>query len=230
MTIEFKTFESREEATHTLAGDIEGILERSLELTSTAQFMVSGGSSPLKVYEHLSKASLDWAKVNIILSDERCVKLTSDQSNEKMIRQQLMQDKAAAATFYPLVTDLGKSLAADAISELQEKFAQPFAVSLLGMGEDGHTASLFPDAAELEEAIIGDKFCYELKPTHLKQKRISLSASVLLNSSQIMLLIFGERKKQLFEMASTPGGDALDLPVRVIVQQQAVPVSVYWAP
>ena len=97
------------------------------------------------------------------------------------------------------------------------------------MGEDGHTASLFPDALELEEAIIGDKFYYQLSPDHLKQKRVSLSASALINTQQIILLIFGERKKSIFEMASRPG-DALDLPVRVILQQQQAPVSIYWAP
>lgn len=227
--IEFKTFESREEATYQLATDAEALLARAIELTSDANFMVSGGSSPLKVYQHLSKASIDWSRVNIILSDERCVKISSDQSNAKMIGSNLLQDKAAAASFYPLVTESGKPLSQEEVEELQEKFSEAFSLSLLGMGEDGHIASLFPDAIEIETAITGDEFCYELKPDHLKQKRISLSASVLLNSSHIKLLIFGERKKQLFEIAGTQG-DALDLPVRVLTQQSAVPVTVYWAP
>lgn len=227
--IDFKVFESRDAAAYQLANDIVQVLERSIEHTSSANFMVSGGSSPLKVYEHLSKAGLDWSRVNIVLSDERCVKTSSDQSNAKMIGARLLQDKAAAATFYPLVNEHGKPLESDKVDVIKNQFSVPFAVSLLGMGEDGHTASLFPDAVEIEEAIIGDEFYYQLSPDHLKQKRVSLSASVLVNSSRIILLIFGDRKKQLFEAASSPG-DALDLPVRVILQQQGAPVDVYWAP
>lgn len=227
--IDFKTFESREGAAYQLANDIESLLQRSMEQTSAANFMVSGGSSPLKVYQHLSKATLDWERVNIIPSDERCVKDSSDQSNAKMIRANLLQDKAAAAEFHPLVTEQGKPLSEDQIAALQVKFSAPFAISLLGMGEDGHTASLFPDALEIEDAIIGDDFCYQLSPAHLKQKRISLSASVLINSSRIILLMYGDRKRQLFEAAKSPG-DAFDLPVRVLLHQQGAPVDVYWAP
>ena len=227
--IDFKTFDSREAAAFQLANDIEQLLAASIEFNSSANFMVSGGSSPLKVYEHLSKAKLDWARVHIVLSDERCVKTQSDQSNAKMISARLLQDQAAAASFYPLVSEQGRPLSVNEIDALSDQFSTPFTVSLLGMGEDGHTASLFPDAVEIDEAIIGDDFYYQLSPDHLKQKRVSLSASVLVNSSRIILLIFGERKKQLFELASTPG-DALDLPVRVLLQQQNVPVDVYWAP
>jgi len=228
MTIEMKEFDNRAAAAHALAGDIEALLNSAVEHKDGASFVVSGGSSPLKVYEKLSNTKLDWSRIKVTLSDERCVKLSSDQSNAKMVMHQLMQNKAAGAQFFGLVSEAGKPLETEQVDALASEFSSPFDVTLLGMGEDGHIASLFPDAVEIEEAIIGDKFYYQLKPDHLKQTRVSLSASALLNSSNIKLLIFGQRKKELLEYAMSPG-DALDLPVRVILQQQQVPVTVYWA-
>ncbi len=228
MTIDFKAFDTREAAGFAVAEAVEQLLRRAIDTKEQAGFVVSGGSSPLKTYQHLSKADLDWGRVKVIPSDERCVKISSDQSNAKMIAAQLLQGKAAAASFHGLVTEKGQALNADELEQLQKEMPGTFDVTLLGMGEDGHIASLFPDALEIEEAIVGNDFCYQLKPDHLKQKRISLSASVLLNSSNIILLIFGERKKQLLELAMNPG-DSLDLPVRVILHQQEVPVTVYWS-
>ena len=110
-------------------------LKLAIDKKGTATFVVSGGTSPLKLFEDLSKIDLPWNKVQITLVDDRLVNKNHIHSNQKLINDHLLKNKAKLANFIPLSEKIIKS----------KIIITPFDVNLLGMGEDGHFASLFPD-------------------------------------------------------------------------------------
>lgn len=227
--MEFK-LETREAASIAAADRAVAALERRLDGQGEASIVVSGGTTPVDFLQDLSTRSLDWANVHVLPSDERWVSTDHEDSNENMIRRTLLDGKAAGATLHGLYQagvsvderceDVGKSF---------KTVPFPFAFALLGMGADGHFASLFPDADNLAAGLDPENtsLCMPVRTAASPHERISLTMSALARSDEIVLLIFGDDKWRTLEAAKRDG-DAL--PVSRLLRQKRAPVSVFWAP
>ena len=185
-----------------------------------ASLVATGGRSPGPVYDRLKDADLDWSHVAVTLSDERQVDVDSPNANVRQLRERLFIGPAAKARYLPLTDYAEPALRA----------LMPFDAVMLGMGEDGHIASLIPGSPVMAEAMDPDgRTLVAESPTGFGSPpvaRITLTLTALLQSRAIFLLIAGEAKRQVV-------ADALagaDLPVRAILQQDRAPVRVFWTP
>ncbi len=218
--------------TENLAAEIVTVLQDALGKGSGASLVVPGGRTPVALFERLSGAELDWESVWITLTDERWVDTHSSASNEHLIREHLLRNGAARANFVGLKNDQPdlQRAAAASWSRLAE-LPRPFDFLLLGMGDDGHVASLFPDspglAAALDLAL--PPGCMAMTASAAPRTRMSLNLRALLDSRRVALLINGAAKWATFERARARG-PIVDMPVRALFAQQNVPVTVYWAP
>ena len=209
----FHEYASRSEAAKALAAVIEDGLAAALEEKNSASFVVSGGSSPRQTYELLGRSTLAWDKVFILPSDERCVPRDSDRHNLAMVEATLGVEAA--------YIELGEASDIDAL--------RPFDIALLGMGEDGHTASLFPDDPHLADALLSRGSTHRAQVPALEEDRISLTPSVLVDAKALVLLFFGAGKRKVFEAARKPG-PVREYPVRILTSNAVLPLDVYWAP
>ena len=217
-------------ATH-LATDVANRLQTGLSVRGIASLIVSGGRTPTRFFDLLGTVDLAWERVTICLTDERWVEPDSADSNEKLVRDHLLHSLAGAATFVPL-----KTVAADPESAVLErtsallKVAQPFDVVMLGMGVDGHTASLFPGAAGIVKALgpAASPALVAVSPLVASHRRISMNLAALLHARYIAILIQGAHKRAVLE-AARDGASPLAFPIAAILQQSRVPVGVYWS-
>jgi 6-phosphogluconolactonase len=223
-------FADREALAEAAASVIAAQLDRRVREGARARFAATGGSTPKACYERLRERPLDWGRVDVTLGDERWAPPSSPDSNQGMLQAELLQGAAAQARFVPLWRDVaGPDLAAKAAEgEIAELL--PFDVVLLGMGEDGHFASLFPGSPALAEGLDRStpRLCIAAPAGSPAppQPRISLTLRALLAAKLIVLLVTGEEKKRVIEAAL--GG--ADLPVRALLVQDAAPVRILWAP
>lgn len=232
-----KLFESRTDMIAALQEECLAALRSAIDERGEATFMVSGGSSPEPLYKSLSTVALDWDSVYIALVDERWVDFDHDKSNEAFIVRTLMQNQAAKANLVGMknTADTAAEGLADCEAAYQQ-LAQPFDVTILGMGSDGHTASLFPHAQGLTAALdpTAAPLCAAIianqsEVTGTVTERMTLTLAGLLRSRSLLLLITGEEKLNVLRQAQA-GKDVSEMPVRAVLQQQQVPVTVYWAP
>jgi 6-phosphogluconolactonase len=222
-------FPDRERASAAAAAHIAAALADRLGRGAAAALVVSGGTSPVECFRQLASASLDWSRVNILLSDERWVPPTDAASNERLVRAELLQDQAAAAQLLPIYAPAANP--AERCAALDEAFAsvpRPLACALLGMGADGHFASLFPDADTLQQGLDPQSAAayVPVKTAASPHTRISMTYAALCDSDGIALLFFGADKHAVYEQAAA--GDA-GLPVTHLLGQTKVPVHVFWA-
>lgn len=221
-------FESRDEASAAVAERIAALCTNSIESEGDARVVVSGGSTPARCFELLSSMNVDWQHVEVMLSDERWVAADDESSNERLVREKLLVANASAARLLPLFqADETIDQRAESLQALRPD--RGFSCALLGMGTDGHFASLFPGAATLAEGLDpqSDRFYLPVMTAASPHPRLSMTLSTLLNSHEIQLLIFGDDKLAVY-------GDALstdsDLPIAHLLRQTRTPVSVYWSP
>jgi 6-phosphogluconolactonase len=230
-------FNTREEMTAALEAVCIAALNDAIENRGEATFMVSGGSTPEPLYKRLSHADIEWGSVYVALVDERWVALEHDKSNEAFTLKHLIQHKAAAANLIGMKNTAETAQEGlDDCEATYQQLAQPFDVTILGMGSDGHTASLFPNAQGLEAALNLDssKLCAAITAkqsdvTGAITERMTLTLAGLLQSKRLLLLITGEEKLAVLREAQA-GKDVNQMPIRAVLQQQLVPVDVYWAP
>jgi 6-phosphogluconolactonase len=215
-----------------LATQVAERLRAALEARGTASLVVSGGRSPIKFFESLRVQALDWSRVSIALADERWVDSQDPDSNEKLVRDHLLKEEAAVARFTGLkngapTPDLGAVSAWETFARVP----RPFDVVMLGMGDDGHTASLFPHSPNLATAldVTSAAGCIGMWAPTAPQARLSLNLSALLDSRQIYLLLGGASKWQIY-VAASDSGPAEEMPVRTVLRQKNTPVEVTWAP
>ena len=215
-----------------LAAAIANTLTHVIEEQGSACLAVSGGRSPIALFAALRVLPLRWADVSITLVDERAVPPGHADSNARLVREHLLQDAAAAARFFPLVLSPhvhGESVDVDAcVATANDPFQQPDVV-ILGMGDDGHTASLFPDAPELDEGIdrTHAPAYLPVRPGAAPHRRISLNLSALCAARRLFLSISGPVKRGVFDEAAQ-GGAQRALPVSYVIHQREVPLDVYW--
>jgi 6-phosphogluconolactonase len=213
-------FTSSAELADAAADAVEAALQGALDARGRASLVATGGRSPGPVYDRLSQTPLDWSHVAVTLSDERQVDATSPNANARLLRERLFVGAAAAAQFLPL-TDYAERVLRKLL---------PFDAVMLGMGEDGHIASLIPGSPVLGVAMdpAGQALTAE-SPAGFGSPpvpRITLTLSALLQSRAIFLLIAGEAKRQVVAQAQA----GADVPVRAILDQDRVPVRIFWAP
>lgn len=221
-------YRNAEELTVHFAGKITAILDAAIKAKGQASILVSGGRTPLPLFKALSESDIDWSKVVISLADERWVSPEDDASNEKLVRANLLQGNAASATFIGMKTE--HENAADAVVELQSRYEQmswPVDVLILGMGEDGHTASLFPCSEQIQDGLKTSAKLLAVQPTTAPHQRMSFSLNALLQSENIFLHLTGESKKAVLENALA-GDNALEMPIRAVIQN--ADVELVWAP
>ena len=223
-------FATREAASLAAVDRAVAALERRLDGQGEASIVVSGGSTPVDFLCDLSTRALDWSNVHVLPSDERWVAPDHDDSNENMIRRVLLNGPAADAVLHGLYhADMSVDERCEDVGKEFKTLPFPFAFSLLGMGADGHFASLFPDADNLAAGLDPENtsLCIAVRTVASPHARISLTLSALARSDEIVLLIFGDDKRRTLEAAT---GDGKSLPVSRLLRQKRAPVSVFWAP
>lgn len=214
-------------AADALAQAIADRLGAAIAERGTATIALSGGRSPAAVFEALRHVVLPWDKVVITQVDERWVPMDHPDSNSQLIRRHLLQGAAAAARFVPMKNDAATARAGQPECEAAlQALPLPFDVMLLGMGEDGHTASLFPEATELQDGLSTQALTLAVTPPAAPHERMSLSARGLLESRVLILQIGGAAKEAVYR-AALGQGPVEDMPIRAILRQTKVPVEVW---
>ena len=198
-----------------LTESIADSLNSGISLNDRASLVVCGGNSPLQLYKNLSSKNLDWSKVSIFLGDDRVLPADHKDSNNFLIHQYLIKNNASAASFHALLDH----------KDSMEGIKCPFDVVLLGLGNDGHFASLFPAQLNIPEA-----FDAEASPTIIvsdqelgspSYKRVSMNLSLLTNTKRCILLVPSSEKRKIVETAYTDN----QLPLHFLLTQQKIKVE-----
>lgn len=213
-----------------LAEKVVALLSADIEARGAASLVVSGGRTPMGFFHLLSQQLLDWSAVTVTLADERWVDADHQDSNEKLVRENLLINEAHQGQFISL-----KNAAVNAVdgeSECEQALAATgqFTVVILGMGDDGHTASLFPgaDALALGLSMDSGRTAIAVTPAVAPHQRMSMTLPRLLDTQQLIIHISGSNKQAVLQAAQS-GDDAEELPIRAILNQKVAPLAIYWA-
>jgi len=214
-----KLLSDRASLAETLAEDLAGLLLARIAASGAALLAVSGGNTPKLMFDHLSHQDIPWDRVTITLVDERQVPITSDRSNARLVTQHLLVNGAAKARFVPLFDNVAAAARLPA-----------FDAVVLGMGDDGHTASFFPDGDNLAKALdlATQERIVTMRAPDAGEPRLTFTLKALLASPFIALHIEGDGKMEVLKKAEQPGPVA-EMPIRAVLQATH-PVTLYWAP
>lgn len=222
--------ESPQPVARELADTVAEFLRGRLHSARRASLAVSGGSTPVPFFQALSRKELDWGRVDILLVDERWVEEADGASNTRLVKEHLLQNGAAAAQFFSLKQagdspEEGLGAAKLALTEL----IRPLDVLVLGMGNDGHTASLFPDAPELALAMDPDsrEIVAAMTPPSQAQQRITLTYALMREARLTALHLKGRDKLETLKLALGQPKDLLAMPVRGFLKPG---LQVFWSP
>lgn len=233
--------ENREAQATQLAADIAGKLSTAIEVRGRASIAFSGGSTPTLMFSALAKAPVDWSKVSVTLVDERCVGIDHERSNAKLLCEHLLDKLVQKPTFYPLYLP---DETIDTRCERLAAFPLPFDIVHLGMGEDAHTASFFPDAPNIADMLDtnGMGRIATTRSENSQEQRITWTLSTLLSSTQIVVQLHGEGKLVVMESILKKLESEVveprvryELPMLALLEQtqlvspQGVPVTIYYA-
>ena len=227
----FRDFDGLAAMTNALADAVIAGLAHGLEAQGRASLVVSGGRTPEALFGALARRDLDWAAVTVTLADERWLPPDAPDSNERLVHDHLLIDRAAEARFVGLWTghdtpEAGETVCAHRLAAIP----RPFDLVLLGMGEDGHTASLFPGAEGLSRALeAGAGACHAIRAPGAPQPRMTMTLPTLLDAREIFVVLQGDAKRRVYERALA-AGPVEDMPIRAVLRQDATPVTVYWSP
>lgn len=221
--MEFKEYPDSEMMMIDLANELAGDLENALLTHDRVSFAVPGGTTPGPVFDTLSGVDLHWDRIDVMLTDERWVPEISDRSNTRLLRNRLLVDKAASANLIPLYADAPTP--EDKLPDLAAALdpIMPISVMLLGMGADMHTASIFPEADQLDHALNGSDNLVAMRAPGAPEPRITLSAKVLKGAMARHIVIIGDEKRDALEKARhlTP----IEAPVAAVLAG----ATVHWA-
>jgi len=214
-----KLLSDRASLAETLAEDLAGLLLARIAASGAALLAVSGGNTPKLMFDHLSHQNIPWDRVTITLVDERQVPISSDRSNARLVTQHLLVNGAAKARFVPLFENVAAAAHLPA-----------FDAVVLGMGDDGHTASFFPDGDNLAKALdlATQERIVTMRAPDAGEPRLTFTLKALLASPFIALHIEGDGKMEVLKKAEQPGPVA-EMPIRAVLQATH-PVTLYWAP
>ena len=211
-----------------LALNVAEQLRTAIAARGVATLVVSGGRSPVAFFQHLAKQALDWSKVVVTLADERWVPVEHADSNAGLLKRYLLQGAAAEARFVSLYSPAPSlELAADQAERVLADLPA-IDVLILGMGDDGHTASLFPNSPNLTEALQADgsRRCWPMLAPTVPHQRLTMSRALLASARSIVLSISGQSK--LTTLSAALAGDLVaEMPIRAFLQP---PLEIYWCP
>jgi 6-phosphogluconolactonase len=227
--VEFHSLADAAELAEFAADSVSARLARGLAERGVASLVVPGGRTPAAFLSKLGRKPLDWQKISVTLCDERWVPEASPQSNAAMLRSTLLE--AADANFVPLYNFATSP--EEALPEIEAKLAKlprPWDAVVLGMGDDGHFASLFPGEAALKSGLdVGSKsVCVAATGPAGGPRRLSLTLSCLARTRQLTLLATGDHKRAVWQEAAN--ADPHVLPVAALHKLKSVPVDVLWCP
>lgn len=217
-----KTFGNRDALTEAAACHVATSLRQAVDARGAASFVASGGGTPGPVYDQLSRdGDIPWRHVAVLLSDERHAEKDTGHLNEDMLRNRLLVGEGEAARYVPLEEGM-----------LDASVPRPFDMVLLGMGGDGHFASVFPAGEGMEAALAEDApdvvaTTPEPLPPEAPHPRITLSLGALRQSRAICLLVAGDQKKAILDRAMTEG---TDLPIDRLLSDATLPLQIFWSP
>ncbi len=227
----FHAYDTREQLAEALSTGVAAVLAGGLATRGSAVLAVSGGSTPERFFERLSHADLDWRQITVTLVDERFVLPEHTRSNAGLVARTLLQNKAKAAKFLPMVTQSDSF--DDNLKELEKKISLlgPIDAAVLGMGADGHTASFFPGGDRLAEALDRDDKVgvLPMNAPGAGEQRLTLSLRVLLEAHFLALHIEGAEKRAVYEKALGSGANS-EMPVRAVMRGAGERLQVFWAP
>jgi len=229
--IAINEFSSKTELDNSFAEQVAQLLAAAINKKGRASIAVSGGSTPKGFFVALSQQDIAWHKVTVTLADERWVDENSEASNTRLVKEYLLQNNAAQADFFDL--KIADKLDQEVLQQLNKNAKQqvlPFDVLILGMGEDGHTASLFPCSDEISEALAKDNtdVLMSVKPKTAPHQRITFTLAALIKSSAIFLHLCGENKQQVLQQAMA-GDDIFAMPIRTFLQDKNSTTKVMFA-
>lgn len=224
-----RDFVSRELLAADLAEKITTRLSGAIAERGAATIAVSGGTTPSLLFEMLSKSDIDWSSVNVTLIDERFVPESSPRSNANLVKAKLLQNRAKKANFLALYASGDVSADISNAEHHLAVFHNPLDAAILGMGNDGHTASFFPGGDNLAAALTGEGPAIAIRAPGAGEPRVTLTLPRLLDTAGLYLHIEGEEKLATLEQAAAEG-PVEDMPIRSILRQSQTPLTIFWSP
>ncbi|WOH38437.1 6-phosphogluconolactonase [Thalassotalea fonticola] len=224
------TFRTRNMLDQKFAQRIAKQLTAAISDKGYASIAFSGGSTPKGLFKELSNKNIDWSKVTITLVDDRWVDTQNTDSNDRLLKENLLQNYAANATFFSLKQ-------ADALTEQyltnltdQANSFLPLDVVILGMGEDGHTASIFPCSAQVHQGLDenADPALIKVVPTTAPYERVTFNYAALIQASHLYLHVVGQSKQDVISQALA-NDDAVAMPIRAFLQNEDKTCNIFWA-
>ena len=231
--IEWWDYEDAEEMAEAVAGDIQFIIESAIDARGGAVIALAGGKTPLPIYATLSEVKLDWKRVTIIPGDERIVPLGDPLSNVTALAKTFLPKGARVMPIVPTATADYKAAGRSADALMQD-LHWPLDLCLLGVGADGHTASIFP-GPDFDEALNGPKERRALGvmpdplPSEAPVARVTLSRAAIVSSAAVMIAVTGAAKKKVIEDAISQGAGST-YPIGRVLADTELPVDIHWAP
>ncbi|UYY77956.1 6-phosphogluconolactonase [Sphingomonas sp. R1] len=230
--IEWWDYDDTAEMGEALAGDVQFIIESAIDARGAAVIALAGGRTPAPIYAKLSKAKLDWKRVTILPTDDRIVPMGDPMSNVTGLAKVFLPLGARVIPVVSEKADDYKAAGRAADARLQD-FHWPLDLCLLGMGADGHTASIFP-GPDLQEALTGPKERRALGvmpdplPPEAPVARVSLSLAAIVSARALMIAITGQEKKDVLERAISEGAGST-LPIGRVLAETELPVDIHWS-
>lgn len=223
-------YDSREQLLDELLGHVTGILGDAVADKGKASMLLSGGTTPGALYEKMSEVDLPWENIWFGPTDERWVDPAHEASNEKLVRETLRQNKAANTNYVGHKSDFpDPATGLDATMAQIKALPEPYDIVLLGMGTDGHVASLFPCSADTPAALdpANKNSCHPIGRGDEEVPRMTMTLNQLLKAERVFLFFYGAEKSDVY--AEALKGKTDKLPVSHILHQDKVPVTLYWA-
>ncbi|WP_375287392.1 6-phosphogluconolactonase [Sphingomonas sp.] len=230
--IEWWEYDDAAEMAEAVAGDIQFVIESALDARGAAVIALSGGKTPIPIYDKLSKAKLDWKRVTIVPADERIVPLGDPLSNVTMIGKAFIPKGARVIPVVPQATDDYKAAGRSADALLGD-LHWPLDLVLLGVGGDGHTASIFP-GPDYDEALNGPRERRALGvmpdplPPEAPVARVTLSRQAIISAKAVMIAVTGDAKRKVIEDAIGEGAGS-PYPIGRVLADAELPVDIHWA-
>jgi 6-phosphogluconolactonase len=229
---EWWEYDSIDEMADAVAGDVDFIVESALDARGSALLALPGGKTPLPIYERLAEAKLQWKQVTIIPTDERLVPLDSPLSNIRAIAGTFLK---VGARVFPIGTEIADyRLAGNSADARLQDLKFPPDLVWLGMGEDGHTASIFP-GPDLQDALDAPKarravgVMPDPLPSDAPVPRVTLTRTAILSARTILITITGDKKRAVLEQAIADGQSS-QVPIGRVLAEAEQPIDIHWCP